>query len=155
MAAPGISTLGVRLAWAPGTPQTLPTSAQVTWLTRINATSEITIEPETIDASALEDYVEKSIAGRASTGGTYAVTVNETDETQAEWEDVFTASAAGEGVWFIEYVPGLSKCNYIFAQTPTIYPKSAKDQNGLLTVDIQNTIVEYHGYDELITPPTT
>lgn len=155
MAVPGISTLGVRLAWAPGTPQTLPTSSQVTWLTRINATSEITIEPEVIDASSLEDFTEKSIAGRASTGGTYTVTVNETDETQAEWAEVFTASAAGEGVWLVEYVPGLAKCNYIFVQTPTIYPKSAKDQNSLLTVDIQCTIVEYHGYDELITPPTT
>lgn len=151
MALPGISTLGVRLGWSAGVPETLPTT--LTWLSRINATSEITIEPETIDASALEDLVEQSIAGRASTGGTYTVTVNETNDTRAEWADVFAASAAGEGVWLVEYVPGLSECNYVFVQTPSIYPKSAKDQNGLLTVDIQNTIVKYHGYDELIAPP--
>ena len=153
MAVPGLSTLKIRLGWSAGTPQTLPTT--LTWLTRINATSEITIEPEVIDASALEDETEQSVAGRASTGGTYTITVNETDETQAEWADVFAASAAGEGVWIVEYVPGLSKCNYIFVQTPQQYPKSAKDQNSLLTVDIQCTIVKYHGYDELITPPTT
>ena len=151
MAVPGVSTLGVRLGWKAGTPQTLPDT--LTWLTRINTTSEIAIDTNTIDASALEDPVDKTVAGRGSTGGTYTVTVNETNETQAEWADVFAASAAGEGVWLVEYVPGLSKCNYIFVQTPQKYPKSAKEQNGLLTVDIVCTIVDYHGYDTLITPP--
>lgn len=151
MGSPGISTLGVRLSWAAGTVDTIPTD--VTWLTRINGTSEINIEPATIDASALEDYEDKTIAGRASTGGTYTVTVNETNETQAEWAAVFAASNSGEGVWLVEYVPGLSQCNYIFVQTPNKYPKSAKEQNGLLTVEIACTIVDYHGYDTLITPP--
>ena len=40
---------------------------------------EITIETETIDASALEDKIERTIAGRGSTGGTFGVTVNVTD----------------------------------------------------------------------------
>ena len=151
MASPGLSTLGMRLGWQSGTPQSIP--AEVTWLTRINSTSEITIDPATIDASALEDYEDKTIAGRAATGGTYTVTVNETDETQNEWAAVFAASAAGQGVWLVEYVPGLSKCNYIFVQTPQKYPKAAKEQNSLLTVEISCTIVDYHGYDTLITPP--
>ena len=151
MADTGISTLGARLAWAAGTKDTLPSS--VTWLTRINTTSEITIEPNTIDSSALEDYEDKTIAGRASTGGTYTVTVNETDATQAEWEAVFAASKTGKGVWFQEFVPGLTKGNWIFGQTPQKFPKSGKDQNGLLTVEIPITIVEYHGYDNLVAPP--
>ena len=119
---------------------------------RINATSEINIEPETIDASALEDYIEQSVAGRASTGGTYTITVNETDTTVDEWEAVFTSSASNGGVWIEEWSPNLEKANWIFIQTPTKYPKSAKEQNGLQTVEISCTIVSYYGQGTAIEP---
>ena len=152
MAVPGVSTLGIRLAWAAGTADTLPSS--VTWLTRINGTSNIALEPATIDASALEDYEDKTVAGRASTGGTYTITVNETDETIAEWAAVFAASAAGDGVWIQEYSPHLTDADWIFVQTPAKYPKSAKEQNSLQTVEIQCTIVNYHGKDTAIAPPS-
>lgn len=149
---PGISTLGIKLGWAPATADmnTLPSS--VTRLHRINATSEINIEPETIDASALEDYIEQSVAGRASTGGTYTITVNETDTTIDEWADVFTSSAANGGVWIEEWSPNLEKANWIFVQTPTKYPKSAKEQNSLQTVEIACTIVSYYGDGTAIDP---
>ena len=149
---PGVSTLGIKLGWAPATAdmETLPLS--VTRLHRINATSEINIEPETIDASALEDYIEQSVAGRASTGGTYTITVNETDTTIDEWEAVFTSSASGGGVWIEEWSPNLEKANWIFVQTPTKYPKSAKEQNGLQTVEIACTIVSYYGNGTAIEP---
>lgn len=149
---PGISTLGIKLGWAAATADmnTLPSS--VTQLHRINATSEINIEPETIDASALEDYIEQSVAGRASTGGTYTITVNETDTTIDEWEDVFTSSAANGGVWIDEWSPNLATGNWIFVQTPTKYPKSAKEQNGLQTVEIACTIVSYYGNGTAIEP---
>lgn len=149
---PGISTLGIKLGWAAATAdmETLPSA--VTRLHRINATSEINIEPETIDASALEDYIEQSVAGRASTGGTYTITVNETDTTISEWESVFASSAANGGVWIEEWSPNLEKANWIFVQTPTKYPKSAKEQNGLQTVEIACTIVSYYGTGTAVEP---
>ena len=147
-----VSTLGIKLGWAPATADmnTLPNA--VTRLTRINATSEINIEPETIDASALEDYIEQSVAGRASTGGTYTITVNETDATIDEWEAVFASSAANGGVWIEEWSPNLTESNWIFVQTPTKYPKSAKEQNSLQTVEIACTIVSYYGTGTAIEP---
>jgi hypothetical protein len=42
-------------------------------LHRVNSSDEISIETETIDASALEDKIERTIAGRGSTGGTFGV----------------------------------------------------------------------------------
>lgn len=85
MAAPGVSTLGVLFGYGVETVAgTKP--EKFTLLTRINQIGGISIDVETIDASALEDKVEKTVAGRGSTGGTFTVTVNVTDETLEEWE---------------------------------------------------------------------
>ena len=149
---PGISTLGIKLGWAAATADTSTLPSSVTQLHRINGTSEINIEPETIDASALEDYIEQSVAGRATTGGTYTITVNETDTTQDEWETVFASSAANGGVWIEEWSPNLAKGNWIFVQLPTKYPKSAKEQNGLQTVEISCVIVSYYGLGTAVEP---
>lgn len=151
---PGISTLGILVGWAAGTVDSTPWSGgTVKLLTRINGTGEINIDPETIDASALEDYVERSIAGRASTGGTYTITVNETDDTVAEWVEVFESSnGSNHGVWIEEWSPSMTKANWMFVQTPSIYPKSAKEQNSLQTVEINCTIVDYHGLDVAVKP---
>ena len=68
----GISTLGSLTGYAVETTAgTKPTTFKL--LHRINASDEIAIETETIDASALEDMVERTIAGRGSTGGTLAL----------------------------------------------------------------------------------
>lgn len=64
MARPGVSTLGIKLGWNIGS--SMPSSFQV--LTRINAIGGISLETEQIDASALEDYVTRYIAGRQDTG---------------------------------------------------------------------------------------
>ena len=81
----GVSTLGITFGYgAEDTAGTKPTA--FTQLHRINAIGGITIENEQIDASALEDKISRYIQGRGDTGGTFAVTVNFTSETLAEWE---------------------------------------------------------------------
>ena len=75
MAAAGISTLGITFGYGKETTAgTKPTSFKQ--LTRINAIGGINIEPEQIDASALEDAITRYVKGRADTGGSFAVTVN-------------------------------------------------------------------------------
>ena len=86
----GISTVGALTGYAVETVAgTKPEKFKM--LHRINASDEIAIDVETIDASALEDEIERTIAGRGSTGGTFNVTVNVTDETIKEWEDLISA----------------------------------------------------------------
>lgn len=64
----GISTLGVTLSY--GVETTAGTKPSTfTQLPRVNSISGIELDTETIDASALEDYQERTIAGRQSTGG--------------------------------------------------------------------------------------
>lgn len=154
----GISTVGALTGYAVETvARTKPT--KFTLLHRINASDEIAIDVETIDASALEDEIERTIAGRGSTGGTFNVTVNVTDETIKEWEDLIsaykTAHASGLSMWYEEYYPALQKAFFTKIEPPTIIPKPARDQNGLLTVDMSLTINEYVGPDTAIEPTET
>ena len=153
---PGISTLGVRVGYMTGNADAVPTTGTCTWFTRINSTGEIALDTNTIDASALEDYVDRSIAGRASTGGSYSLTVNVTPETMDEWAAAFTASANNGGIWIQEWSPSMPElADWIFVQTPRQFPKSAKEQNSLLTAEIQCAIVNYAGQAAAVDAPST
>ena len=151
----GISTIGALVGYAiEATAGTKPTTFKL--LHRINATDEISIETETIDASALEDEIERTIAGRGSTGGTFGVTVNVTDETITEWENIIseydTAKKSGKAMWYEEYFPALQKAFFTKVEPPAVIPKPALEQNGLLTVTMTLTINEYVGPDTAVVP---
>lgn len=154
MAAPGISTLGVKLGWgAAGDSK----PATFTQLTRVNQIGGISIEPEQIDASALEDYLTAYVAGRADTGGQVSVTVNATTDSIAEWQTVFTASqtaiaANKAGLWFEVWSPYLTQAFFFIAQTPQYFPMPEIGQNELMTVEIPLTIAEYKGLDTGVEP---
>lgn len=151
----GISTLGALVGYAlETTAGTKPTTFKR--LHRINATDEIAIETETIDASALEDEVERTIAGRGSTGGTFSVTVNVTDETITEWTNLINEykerTSTDLAMWYEEYFPALQKAFFVKIEPPSTIPKPAADQNGLLTVAMTLTITEYVGAETAVPP---
>lgn len=151
----GVSTNGVLVGYAiESTPGVKPTTFKQ--LHRINAVDEIAIEKETIDASALEDLVERTIAGRGTTGGTFGVTVNLTDETIDEWENLMSewqaVKGTGKSMWYEEYYPTLSKAFFTKIEPPDIIPKPGLDQNGLATVVMTLTINQYVGPDVAIKP---
>lgn len=151
----GVSTVGALTGYAVETTAGVkPTTFKM--LHRINASDEIAIDVETIDASALEDEIERTIAGRGSTGGTFGVTVNVTDETIEEWETLISEyeeiKGTGKSMWYEEYYPALQKAFFTKIEPPTIIPKPARDQNGLLTVAMTLTINEYVGPDTAIKP---
>lgn len=142
MAQAGVSTLGVLFGWA-AYAESKPSSFKL--LSRINSVGEISLETESIDASALEDEVSRSVAGRQDTGGTFDVTVNLTDETKAEWDEVIAADTDGKGLWFEIYSPYLTDAFYVIAQPPKSIPLPSMEQNNLMTVTMQLTINEYKG----------
>ena len=153
MAVPGISTVGCTFGY--GVETTAGTKpASFTKLTRINAIAGINIETENIDASALEDEIEKSIAGRGSTGGSFNVTVNITNDTITEWETLIssaaTAKTTGKSVWFETCFKDLTKAYFVVAEPPTKIPQPEVAQNGLLTADMTLTINDYKGLDTKI-----
>ncbi len=149
MAVAGLASLGMRLGYAvESTKGTKPTA--FTGLSRINTVGGITIDPETIDASAVEDRITRNIKGRANTGGSWAVTVNITDDTITEWTTLIAAYKAlsdGKRMWFELYHPDLEKAFFVIAQPPEDIPMPEISQNVLLTVDMNLTIEEYKGLD--------
>ena len=149
MAAAGISTLGITFGYGTETTAgTKPTSFKQ--LTRINALGGINIEPEQIDASALEDFITRYVKGRADTGGSFAVTVNFTSDTVKEWQDLITAYKAlsdGKRMWFETIIPGITNSFFVIAQPPEEIPQPEIGQNELLTVEMNLTIEEYKGLD--------
>ena len=149
MAAAGISTLGITFGYGTeATAGTKPTSFKQ--LTRINALGGINIEPEQIDASALEDEITRYVKGRADTGGSFTVTVNFTSDTVKEWQDLITAYKAlsdGKRMWFETIIPGIDNSFFVVAQPPEEIPQPEIGQNELLTVEMNLTIEEYKGLD--------
>lgn len=146
----GVSTLNVTFGYgveATGYAGTKP--ASFLQLQRINNIGGITITPATIDASALEDTVTKTVAGRGETGGTWTVTVNFTPETKTEWANLIsayqTAKASGLNMWFETIVPGFDDAFFVVAQPPEAIPMPEIAQNGLLTVEFPLVIVDVKG----------
>lgn len=155
MAQAGISTLGVKLSYGVETTAGVkPTTFDV--LHRINSIGGISIEPETIDASALEDTVTRSVAGRGTSAGNFTIGVNVTNDTIAEWEKVIAdykeVMDDGLRVWWQVSSPSLERAYYIAAQPPLEIPMPDIGQNELLVVEIPLTIDEFLGMQAKVEP---
>lgn len=152
---PGISTLGMIFSVGYETVSgTKPTSFEI--LPRCNDISEITLETETIDASALEDTQSRYIAGRQDTGGTWDVTFNLTNETipilQTMLETANEKLASNLRTWFQVSSPNLDDAFFVVGQPGTKIPLPAIAQNELLTGAISIAIDEYVGPDTKVEP---
>lgn len=143
----GVSTLGVVVSF--GVESTVGTKpATFKKLTRINSVGEINLSPETINASALEDATERSVAGRTSTGGTYDIVFNLTDTTSAEWQkviEIYNGLTDGKQMWFQVSSPSLADAFFVVGQPPQMIPQPSMDQNGLMTCTMPITISAYKG----------
>lgn len=150
MALAGLSTLGITFGYGVETTSG-EKPATFKQLNRINSIGGISIEPETIDASAIEDFVERTVAGRASTGGSFPVGVNFTQETLEEWQALIsayqTAQESQKRMWFETIVPGLTDAFFVVAQPPQAIPQPEIGQNELLVVEFPLSIEEYIGMD--------
>lgn len=89
----------------------------------------------------------------ADTGGSFAVTVNFTSETVAEWTALITAYKAltgGNRMWFETVIPGEEKSFFVVAQPPEQIPQPEIGQNELLTIEMNLTIEEFKGLDSTV-----
>lgn len=150
----GLSALGITFSYGVETTAgTKPTAFKL--LHRINSIDEITVTPEAIDASALEDLQTRNIAGRDTVTDTVAVTVNKTEATIKEWKDLiaeYKALTDGKRMWFQEITPGISDAEFFVAQPPSKLPITGKEQNSLLTMAINLIIEDMVGTDTAVTP---
>lgn len=150
----GISTLGVKFGYgiesfAGQKP------ASFIQLERCNSIAGIALNAEQIDASALEDFITRYVAGRQDSGGTWGVTFNFTAEVEAQLTDMISAYNTGKqsglATWFEVWAPN-QKGFFVVAQPPQKIPMPEIAQNGLLTVEMTMTIEDYKGTDTAIEP---
>lgn len=142
----GLSSLGMDLAMGAYTDDTTLPNA-FTKMGRINSIGGIELDQETIDSSAIVDTVSKYVEGRSDTGGEWSVTVNVTDETIAQWEDI-----KGTTKWFEVVHPNMTKAWFVAAAVPATLPLPEIGQNELLTMEMSLVVKVYHGLDTKVAP---
>lgn len=156
---PGLSTLGVKLGYSVETVKgQKPTS--FTWLERCNAIDGISLETNQIDASALEDYISKYVAGRQDSGGTWNITFNSTQEVFGQLEAMIDAYNVGQAddtngplnLWLEVWSPNNNKAFFVVVQPPQKLPMPSFEQNALQTIQLGFSISEYKGQDTAIEP---
>ena len=142
----GLSTLGVKVYQAESADGAKVTTAdEYSQLTRINSIGELSITPETIDASALEDLTSRFVAGRATSTDSLTITVNATEDTIAEWRAI-----ANKRVCIMIDVPEMTEAFFIVVQVPAVLPLPALEQNALLTMAINCPVNNFIGLDEKV-----
>ena len=142
----GLSTLGVKVYQAESKDGAKVTEASAySQLTRINSIGEVTITPENIDASALEDLNSRYVAGRSTVTDALTITINATDDTIAEWKAI-----AGKRICVMIDIPDMTDAFFVIVQVPATLPMPALDQNALLTMAINCTVNEFIGLEEKV-----
>lgn len=152
---PAISTLGVKFGYAVETTAGVkPTSFK--WLPRCTDISEIALETENVDASALEDGQTRYIAGRQDTGGNWAVSFHFTNETIPLIKAMLASAAEGlkenKRTWYEVWNPSLDLGFFVIGQPGSKIPLPAIGQNETYTGSISIAIDEYIELDEAIEP---
>lgn len=152
---PGLSTLGVKFGYAVETSAGTKPSA-FTWLERCNNINGLNLSTEIIDASALEDYIARKIAGRQDPGDDWTVTFNYTAEVAQQLKDMIAEYNTGKQsdlrTWFEVWIPNATNAFYVVAQPPQILSMPEFGQNSLLTIDLTLAVQEYIGDDTAIEP---
>lgn len=151
----GLSTLGVKFGYSvESTAGDKPSS--FTWLERCNTINGLNLSTEIIDASALEDYIAKKIAGRQDPGDDWTVTFNYTPEVATQLKAMIaaynTGKASGLRTWFEVWIPNATNGFYVVAQPPQVLSMPEFSQNSLLTIDLTLAVQEYIGDDVAIEP---
>lgn len=150
-----LSTIGVKIGYAVATTNgAKPTS--FTWLERCKSIGGISLSQETIDVTALEDYIMQYAEGRADTGGAWELTFGVNDDVVTSLETMLseaaTAKTAGKEIWWDVWFPGLKKSFYVIATPGTKIALPEIGGGAAAEFPISLTVNEYKGLDTAIEP---
>lgn len=150
-----LTTVGVKIGYSVAdTNGTRPTA--FTWLERCKSIGGIPLSQETIDVTALEDYIMKYAEGRADTGGTWELTFGVNDEVVTSLETMLsaakTAKASNKEIWWDVWFPGLAKSFYVVATPGTKVGLPEVGGGSAAEFSISLVINDYVGLDEAVEP---
>lgn len=147
----GLSTLGVKVAYAVET--TAGTKPTTGWLQLERATSigGISLETEQIDVTAIEDTFKKYAAGQQDTGGSLEVGFNVTPEVIAQIEKLFTASNtaknASKATWLQVSHDDMNRAFFVKIECPRAIPMPETSANAAWQITVNFIISSYEGLD--------
>lgn len=150
-----VSTLGMKLGYAVETTAGTPPTSY-TWLQRAVSIGAIDLTTESLDASAIEDLITRSIAGRQDTGGDWNFSFFLTNETEPIYQTML--DEANEGLsenrrtWFTVWSPYLDKAFFIIAQPGGTIPMPEIEGNATLEAELTLALDEYKGLMTAIEP---
>lgn len=138
-----LSTAGVTVGYAVETEANVRPTTGYTVIPDIKSTPNFNIEPETLEATDLEETEYKFyVAGLKDVGGSLAFLANFTQKLQTTWESVVeaykTAEASGKRMWFEIKHPKLEK-SVFFPGEPSSMGLPEMGVNGILETDLYVT----------------
>lgn len=152
-----LSTIGVKIGYAVATTNgTRPTA--FTWLERCKSIGGISLSQETIDVTALEDYIMQYAEGRSDTGGSWELVFGVNDNVVTALETMLTtakdAKTSNKEIWWDVWFPGLSKSFYVIATPGTKISLPEIGGGAAAEFPISLTVNEYKGLDTAVEPTT-
>lgn len=140
-----LSTAGVTVGYCVEETENTRPTAGYTVIPDIKEIPDFNPEPETIEATDLEETEYKFyVAGLKDVGGALAFLANFTQKLQTEWEGIVeaykAASAAGKKMWFEIKHPKLEK-SVFFQGEPSPIGLPAMSPNGILEANVYITPV--------------
>ena len=152
---PAISTLGIKFGYAVETVSNQKPEA-FNWIPRCTEIGEITLDTETIDASALEDQQSRYIAGRQDTGGSWDVSFHFTPENKPIIKKMMKDAAEGLKTnlrtWFEVWHPTDKEAYFVVGQPGSKIPLPSLSDNTTYTGSITIAIDEIKEFDTGIEP---
>lgn len=150
-----LSTIGVKIGYAVAeTNGTKPTAFN--WLQRCKSIGGISLSQETIDVTALEDYIMQYAEGRADTGGSWELTFGVNDDVVTALETMLskaaTAKTSNKEIWWDVWFPGLAKSFYVIATPGTKIAMPEIGGGAAAEFSVSLTVNEYKGLDTAIEP---
>lgn len=150
-----LSTIGVKIGYAVATTNGSKPTA-FTWLKRCKSIGGISLSQETIDVTALEDYIMQYAEGRADTGGAWELTFGVNDDVvtalEAMLSEAATAKKDGKKIWWDVWFPGLKKSFYVIATPGTKVSLPEIGGGAAAEFPISLTVNEYKGLDTAVEP---
>ena len=143
MAGIALSTAGVKVWYAVEETEGTRPEAGYTHISDIKETPDFNPEPETHEATDLEETEYKFyVAGLKDVGGALGFTANFTEKLQTQWESIVEAfdeaAAAGKRMWFQISHPKLPKAVF-FPGEPSTMGLPGISVNGVLETTVYVT----------------
>lgn len=149
-----LSTIGVKIGYGVETAKgQQPTAFKQ--LKRCRGVGGIDLKQESIDVTALEDYIKQYAAGVADPGGdwelTFGLNNDVVDELTGLREESLEAKKTGLGTWFVVWFPDLEDSFYVIAE-PGMIPMPETGVGAAAEIKLSCTVNEYIGLKKATEP---